>query len=74
MMDTRKRFLVKMITEVTFNRIKNKSYLKLIRKNKPTTPEKVQDISEEHTIPIDEDPPLGVVQQAVSSTREQRTQ
>jgi hypothetical protein len=56
-----------MITAVTFSNIENKPYLKLIQQDEPAVPEKVQDISEKHSIPIDEDPPLGVMQQAVGT-------
>ena len=63
-----------MITAVTFSHIENKPYLKLIWQYELAVPKKVQDISEKHSIPIDEDPPLGVVQQAVGTTREKRTQ
>ena len=63
-----------MIKEVTFSNIKNKPHLKLIWQYEPAIPEKVKDISEKHSIPIDEDSPLGVVQQAVGTSREKRTQ
>ena len=49
-------------------------YLKIIWQHQLPIPEKVQDISEEDSIPVYKDPPLGVMQKVVCPSRKQCAQ